>query len=598
MINSSRFLLILLVFMLIEWPVSVHSQDTSTSQLNIQLARTNDSLEKVYLLNTMAERLKTSDIEKAIYYSKKALKLANQIKSPEACGITNELMGELFGLKNNIQPSINYYLISAKIFEGQNNPEKLSTVYGKLGMLYYRNNYDIQQTLEYFKESLEFAIQSNNKELIAEAYNRIGNIFFQQENTEESQQYYVKAYDLFNAIGHREGLAKTLNNLGEIYRIQNETEKALDYYQKSLEINEQLNNMDWMAINYLNMGRIYSMQGNLQMSFDYYEKSLGIYNQINNSEERIKLQILMGKEYLTAGMFQKSKEVLTEAYKKAFLEQNWGQIRDAAQSLSTLFEANNETEKALFYYKTYARFSDSILLKQKSDIAIELQSRFLNSIKDKEIQLKDAEILLLNNDKEIDNLKFNMMIMIVIMVLIITGIVVMRGRSKIRKERLFREKDALLHQKTEELMKLELKNKDNDLMNFALHLVQKNQVLVQIKSELKSLSTNSDHDTSRKIKDMSIHIQQHLQIQQEIDEFQAKVDQTYDDFFKKLKANFPSLTKNEERLCALLRLNLSTKEIATLNNTSVKAVEMSRYRLRKKCQLENNECLPEYLQNI
>ncbi len=564
----------------------------------MQLARTTDSLEKVHLLNNMVEQLKTVDIDKALYFNKKALKLANQIKSPEACGLTNELMGELFDIKNNIQPSINYYLISAKIFEEQNNPEKLSTVYGKLGMLYYRNNYDIEQTLNYFKKSLEFAIQSNNRELIAEAYNKIGNIFFQQENIEEAHQYYVKAFDIFSAINNQAGMAKTLNNLGEINRTQNEFEKAQSYYQQSLDLNQQLNNLNWVAVNFLNMGRVSSMQGNINRSFEYYEKSLAIYNQINSSEDKIKLQILMGKEYLTAGMYQKAKAMLLEAYKKAINEQRWDQIRDASQGLSELYEANNEVDKSLFYFKTYARFSDSILLKQKSDITLELQSRFLNSIKDKEIQLKDAEILLLNNDKEIDNLKFNMLILMIIMIIIITTIIVMRGRSRIKKERLFREKDALLHQKTQELMQLELKNKDNDLMNFALHLVQKNQVLVQLKSELKSISSTSDNETNRKIKEMSIHIQQNLQIQQEIDEFQAKVDQTYDDFFKKLKNKFPSLTKNEERLCALLRLNLSTKEIATLNNTSVKAVEMSRYRLRKKCELENSECLPEYLQNI
>lgn len=577
---------------------NVVAQDTTVAFLNTLVARSTDSLEKVYLLNQIANELKTSDIDQALYFNKKALKLANQIKSPDACGVTNELMGELFELKNNIQPSINYYLIGAKIFEGKNQPEKLSSIYGKLGMLYYRNNYDLEQTLEYFKKSLDFAIQSNDKEFIGEAYNRIGVIFFDQGNLDEAYQYYVKAYDIFVLANNEGGIAKTLNNLGEIHRLKNEFEKALEYYERSLEINTNLNLLNWMATNYQNMGLVYSKQGDVNKSFELFQKSLSLYNQTNNAEAKLQLQVLMGSEFLISGMYQNAQETLMLAYKEAFNIQKWNHIRSTSRGLSEVFEATGEPDKALFYFKTYSRYNDSINLKQKSDMALELQSRFLNNIKDKEILLKDTEILLLNNEKEIDNLKFNLLIFSIIAIVILTIIAITRAGSKIKKERLVREKDALLHQTQQELMLLELKSKDNDLMNFALHLVQKNQVLFQIKSELKSISATKDPETNRKVKDLSIHIQQNLQIQQEIEEFQAKVDQTYDEFFKKLKAKFPSLTKNEERLCALLRLNLSTKEIATLNNTSVKAVEMSRYRLRKKCELENSECLPEYLQNI
>lgn len=597
MCRKGRKILLLLISMMCS-DIVTWAQDSTLAELNTQLARVTDSLQKVYLLNQMANELKLTDIDKALYFNKKALKLANQVKSPDACGVTNELMGELFDIKNNIQPSINYYLISAKIFEGRNQPDKLSSIYGKLGMLYYRNNYDLEQTLEYFRKSLDFAILSKDKELIGEAYNRIGSIFFDQGNLEESYQYFVKALDIFKSVNHQAGIAKALNNLGEIHRIKNENKKALDYYEKSLTINQELGLSDRVATNYQNIGLIYSKQGDVKKSFDYYEKSLDIYNHTNNAEAKIKLQVLMGREYLISGMFDQAKETLTSAYKQASVKSKWIQICNAAEGLSEVYEATGQPAKALFYFKTYARYTDSINLKQKSDMAMELQSRFLNNIKDKEIKLKDTEILLLNNEKEIDNLKFNLLIISIIAIVIITVITIMRTSGKIKKERLVREKDTLLHKTQQELMRIELKSKDNDLMNFALHLVQKNEVLKQIKTELKGISSTHDQETNKKVRDLSIHIQQNLQIQQEIDEFQAKVDQTYDDFFKKLKNRFPSLTKNEERLCALLRLNLSTKEIATLNSTSVKAVEMSRYRLRKKCELDNSEGLPEYLRNI
>jgi DNA-binding CsgD family transcriptional regulator len=76
------------------------------------------------------------------------------------------------------------------------------------------------------------------------------------------------------------------------------------------------------------------------------------------------------------------------------------------------------------------------------------------------------------------------------------------------------------------------------------------------------------------------------------------VDHTHQEFFNKLRRSFPDLTKNEERLCAMLRLNLSSKEIAALSNISVRAVEMGRYRLRKKLKIPFTTSLIDYLKEI
>ena len=70
------------------------------------------------------------------------------------------------------------------------------------------------------------------------------------------------------------------------------------------------------------------------------------------------------------------------------------------------------------------------------------------------------------------------------------------------------------------------------------------------------------------------------------------------DFLKKVKSTHPSLTNNDLRLCAYLRLNLSSKDIAPLLNISLSSVEIKRYRLRKKMQLTHNEGLTDLIQNI
>ena len=104
------------------------------SDLKKETSDIKDSLEKVYLYLQLAREISTVDVEQAISYNRQALQLANIIQSDDARAEANELMGELFQMTNNFQPSINYFLISGKLYKSIGEKEKLAAVYGKLGL--------------------------------------------------------------------------------------------------------------------------------------------------------------------------------------------------------------------------------------------------------------------------------------------------------------------------------------------------------------------------------------------------------------------------------------------------------------------------------
>jgi len=76
------------------------------------------------------------------------------------------------------------------------------------------------------------------------------------------------------------------------------------------------------------------------------------------------------------------------------------------------------------------------------------------------------------------------------------------------------------------------------------------------------------------------------------------IEQVYEELFKKLKESYPGLTPRELSLCAYLRMNISSKEIATLMNISARGVEISRYRIRKKLRLDRDANLTEFMINL
>ncbi len=101
-----------------------------------------------------------------------------------------------------------------------------------------------------------------------------------------------------------------------------------------------------------------------------------------------------------------------------------------------------------------------------------------------------------------------------------------------------------------------------------------------------------------RLKELSVLLKQKMSFSKEIDEFYGQIEQVHKDFQIKLSVRFPDLTENEKRLATLLRLNFSTKEIATFMNISPKSVEIARYRLRKKLDLKAGENMTQFLLDL
>lgn len=100
------------------------------------------------------------------------------------------------------------------------------------------------------------------------------------------------------------------------------------------------------------------------------------------------------------------------------------------------------------------------------------------------------------------------------------------------------------------------------------------------------------------IKDLEKEIKNRIWVNNETDEFYQKIDAFSTAFYKKLTDQFKDLTKNEIRLCSLIKLNLDTKQIATLQNINPASVKMNRNRLRKKLNLEPEDDIYQFLQSI
>lgn len=147
-----------------------------------------------------------------------------------------------------------------------------------------------------------------------------------------------------------------------------------------------------------------------------------------------------------------------------------------------------------------------------------------------------------------------------------------------------------------EKLESEIEHKNSELANSAMHLVQKREMLGKIKDDLNVLLKKIDNEqVSHEFKKLLKILGEDNKIDDSWQHFAHHFDKVHSDFLIVLKNRHPELTANELKLCAYLRMNLSSKEIAQLMNISVRGVEIGRYRLRKKLGLPKETNLFEYL---
>lgn len=144
-----------------------------------------------------------------------------------------------------------------------------------------------------------------------------------------------------------------------------------------------------------------------------------------------------------------------------------------------------------------------------------------------------------------------------------------------------------------ESLRRDIENKNRELGLSTMNLIKKNELLNQIKNELKSIS-NAEKD----LKSVIRIIDKNLNNTDDWNVFEEAFNNADKDFLKKMKSLHPTLTSNDLRLCAYLRLNLSSKEIAPLLNISPRSVEVKRYRLRKKMELPHESSLSNYILEV
>ena len=215
-----------------------------------------------------------------------------------------------------------------------------------------------------------------------------------------------------------------------------------------------------------------------------------------------------------------------------------------------------------------------------------------------------------------------LVIYFILLLLILTAIVLfINYQSKkgakdmeIRKEIEFSEQkkhfEAETTEKKKEIKELknqqlqyELRHKSQELASSTMNLIRKNEMLLEIMDTITKASheikSNSDSNgILSRLNKLERHIRQNIENDNNWKKFEENFDLVYENYLKRLGEMYPDLNTSDKKLCAYLKMDLSSKDIAPLLNMSVRSVETNRYRLRKKFDIGRDTNLSEFLQRF
>jgi tetratricopeptide (TPR) repeat protein len=543
-------------------------------RLREELTLVDDDAVKTTLLNRMSEELHRADPKEAIRLAKRALVLAASEKDREAQAESHRNIGRSDLYLSNFGGAILHLRRAIRLFEKEGKEVGKAGALSNLGSVLYHLG-DYRQALDALEEALEICQRHDNSETMnmvlsnlaiiygtlgdyskALDYNyrsiaikeeigvsivpdltNIGAIHFEMHNWEQALECFRRSLDLRHASGDRIGEITALFNIGAVYFQLEELDAYRDCWMQAIELARQIDEPYQLANGLYALAALYRQQGEFDTAWRYVEEASAIAERIGS--KLLQLEILFEKASLHRSECQLPVAValLDRALLMAADQGSKESQMTAHLWLAEIYEELGEASRALSHHKQYVAIREDILSLEKQRTITEIETRA-----DIERALKEREILRLKSER----------------------------------------------------LELEMQHKSKELTTLAMQLVQKNEFLESVGSQIRSVR-HDPKNMQRALDTLLREIELSRNADGEWEIFEQQFRNIHQDFTDRLARKHSDLSPTELKVCALLKINLSTKEIANMLCCSPRTVEDHRYRIRTKLGLPKESNLSTYL---
>jgi len=490
------------------------------------------------------------------------------------------------------------------------------------------------ETIKTLQNAIDSCNFENDSISLGIMINTQGVAFGELSQNSTAIRYFKNALKIFEQIDYNKGKFQALNNIGLLYYYNKDYKKAKKYFLDIIKNDKDIHKDDEDGSIYLNLGNIYVNEENYEKGEFYYKKV------INNKEDRNLHCIALNglsKLYLKLGNTDKAYRTISQTKSIKNVSPKFQQVICVETMADILIEMDSLNKARSLY--TYAlRYTEKlnlverkiILLKKQAKLYVQINKpeksyklltkaiilmdslRFSEAVKNSKLQeeffLHEQEKFNLMKEKnkiqaqqQKAQIKINKqrmwLIILVFTFILLTVLIIIVIKNHKNKIKYIEETNKLkLDYQMEVAAQLEseVNHKIEQFTEVALILSHQNLFLKDLKANLDKIK-NRDYP---QIIDIKIRLSSVIKANEEKEVFYKSIENINNQIINDLKEKHPNITDNDIRLICLSKLNLSNKEVSSLIGTSVKNIEMAKYRLKKKLNLDKDDAIEDLINSI
>lgn len=461
------------------------------------------------------------------------------------------------------------------------------------GMLLSRRN-KYPQAYRIFKIQESYFKSINDLYNLGYTYVNIGYIMRRIGEYREGYKYYLEAQKTFQKGGFTKDEIKNRHNIGISKYHLGHPQEAVTILTALLH--DDVSNED-LSFRVDVLTSLYFVSQALPDKERYAREAYRTVRQIDSNTSKTYALINMGAVYIyknendSALIYFRKARQYAEADKNAFLAIH------TLYGLSEIYDRKNMPDSAYQCLKHYLQYKEETTGYDKSTEISRLEVRAAIEQYEKELKQADENV---RRHKKITIIIVSAVSCLALMACYILWI--LRKKEKINKllreaenrelnERLQREQ----LQNEQFQLKIDLKNRE--LTSNSMIMAEKNQLLKGLMNQIEDFADKGilPHPQEKILKGK---IKSHLDTEDEWSYFKLHFEEVHPNFFCKLQEMHPALSENDLRLCAYVRIGMSTKQTAQMLSVLPETINTSRYRIRKKLHLAQDESLENYLRSI
>jgi hypothetical protein len=503
-------------------------------------------------------------------------------------------------------PDSAYRLIKIKLDEAVAANSKLQEgdYLQQIGLLFFHQG-SYTQSIDFLLQAQKIFVQAKDGNRLARNRNELGTVYYYNEQADKALAQFNEALAFYRQHRMAHGLAQTYANIGHIYEKRQATKLAYRYQKLALTYSRTATDTISLTKIYENLGSIFEDEACYDSARYYYEYALDLARKTHDEIGQIEIVNNLGDVFRKTNNYQRGLEFSQQARQMAEQKGELYQLSAALRDIAKTYRLMNRPDSAYEYIERSRNLTNDIYARENNRQIALLQTLY-------EVERKDSEITQLNAQKQIDALIIGGTVVVLVLIGVLGAVVISRQRLKIQNERAINQQNQEIFRTQHELIQAELKNKQleeenlksqlelksKELTAHTLQIIQKNQVLEELKDDLNAILKDDKRDQKKQLRQLAQKIVLSFNQDKYWDDFRNIFDQVHPYFFNRLTQQFPDLTATDLRLIALLKMNIASTDIATLLGISSDSLRVARYRLRKKIGLAEGESLSAFIQRF